>query len=274
MENDRERETYLLSRFEEQSVTSRKNKRRMKFMTSIVILHTPALLIITLPMILLGLTPWVMATPLWLVFTCYRNIPGRVVLDSLIMTRLLAGLFFWNCRRQMKRKFRTRSTFDIQYMQEIKYILFGNVGDFDKFNDEDRRVIREASDQFYESETLIRGLPFYPTLPRMENAHYHDGVRKHNEEIGSKGIDRFLNERWTGKEVEAVKLALWVSIEFPDAFFYIIGRILVKFLHAATRKADTWSMQVRPSFASKFSDFGIIDLKQDAAFTRQGGHNN
>ena len=30
MENDRERETYILSRFEEQSVTSRKNKRRMK----------------------------------------------------------------------------------------------------------------------------------------------------------------------------------------------------------------------------------------------------
>ena len=30
MENDREREAYLLSRFEEQSVTSRKNKRRMK----------------------------------------------------------------------------------------------------------------------------------------------------------------------------------------------------------------------------------------------------
>ncbi|GMH58529.1 hypothetical protein TL16_g02629 [Triparma laevis f. inornata] len=179
---------------------------------------------------------------------------------------MLAGLFLWNCQRQMKYKFRTRSTFDIRYMQEIKYILFGNVGDFDKFNDEDKRVIKEASDQFYESETLIRGLPFYPPLPRMENSHHHDGVKRHNDEIGSKGIDRFLNERWTGMEVEAVKLAVWVAIEFPDAFFYVMGRIMVKFLHALTKKADNWSMQVRPSFAAKFSDFALIDLKQDGAF--------
>lgn len=101
-------------------------------------------MIVTLPMICLGVTPMALVRPPLFMWSCYRNIPGRVVLDSLMGTRLLAGLFLWNCQRQMKYKFRTRSTFDIRYMQEIKYILFGNVGDFDKFNDEDKRVIKEV----------------------------------------------------------------------------------------------------------------------------------
>mmetsp|Transcript_17576 Transcript_17576/g.35711 ORF Transcript_17576/g.35711 Transcript_17576/m.35711 type:complete len:168 (+) Transcript_17576:1-504(+) len=164
----------------------------------------------------------------------------------------------------MKRKFRTRSTFDIKYMQEIKFILYGNLGDFNNFNDEDKKVIKQAADQFYESEMLVSGLPFYSRLPVIEKSHHHHGVQLHNDEIAQRDVDKILNERWTGMEVEAVKLLLWTAMEIPDAFFYVIARGLVKILFVATRKVDFLSFQVRPSFASKFSDFAWVDLKQEA----------
>ena len=91
----------------------------------------------------------------------YFNMPFRAFFDGLISVRLVAGLYKYNCSRLMKRKFRTRSTFDIKYMQEIKFILYGNLGDFKNFNEEDKKVIKHAADQFYESEVLISGLPFY-----------------------------------------------------------------------------------------------------------------
>ena len=85
----------------------------------------------------------------------------------------------------------------------------------------------------------------------------------HNDEIAQRAVDKILNERWTGMEVEAVKLLLWVAVEIPDAVFYVFARGLVKFLVVATHKVDFLSYQVRPTFASKFSDFALVDLKQD-----------
>ena len=46
----------------------------------------------------------------------------------------------------MKREFRTKSSFEMKFMQEIKYILYGNVGDYDKFKIEDKKVRRTAID--------------------------------------------------------------------------------------------------------------------------------
>ena len=86
-------------------------------------------------------------------FSFYRHLPFRIFLDSIISIRLIAGAYKYNCGRLMKKKFRTRSTFDIKYMQEIKFILYGNLGEFNNFNEEDKKVIKEAADQVRRSES-------------------------------------------------------------------------------------------------------------------------
>ena len=148
---------------------------------------------------------------------------------------------------QYRSSLRTRSSFDLRFVQEIKYILYGNVGEFDKFSDEDKKVIREHTEKFYESEVIIKGLPFHSYCPTINKSHHHHGIQSHNEEIEERRIDDILLKRWTAVHIEAIKLTLWVVMEATDSILYVMTKALGFVFGNLSAKLKHYSVAHRPS---------------------------
>ena len=148
---------------------------------------------------------------------------------------------------QYRSSLRTRSSFDLRFVQEIKYILYGNVGEFDKFSDEDKKVIREHTEKFYESEVIIKGLPFHSYCPTINKSHHHHGIKSHNEEIEQRRIDDILLKRWTAVHIEAIKLTLWVVMEATDSILYVMTKALGFVFGNLSAKLKHYSVAHRPS---------------------------
>lgn len=208
IENDEQRDAYKKSRFNIKSLARRKLEAKVRqdrrslstgwskclnqhpslparpqvnYLLTAAALHLPILVFLVLPLMLVGVSPAALVGSTIQIVT--TDFPGRVVFLWFFGLRSSASLFLWNCHRQMKKKFRTRSSFDLRFQQEIKYILFGNVGEFDKFRQEDKSVIKEYTEKFYESEVIIKGLPFHSYCPMVEKSHHHHGIKSHNEEV-------------------------------------------------------------------------------------------
>mmetsp|Transcript_12637 Transcript_12637/g.25775 ORF Transcript_12637/g.25775 Transcript_12637/m.25775 type:complete len:164 (+) Transcript_12637:3-494(+) len=162
----------------------------------------------------------------------------------------------------MEKRFRTQSSFDLRFQQEIKYILYGNVGEFDKFKDEDKKVIEEHTKKFYESEVIIKGLPFHSMCPKINRSHHHHGIKSHNEEIEQRNIDKILLQRWTAVHIEAIKLTIFVVIEATDAIMYVLIKALGFVFGNISRKMTRWSEAHRPSIVVQAESIISSDRKE------------
>jgi hypothetical protein len=150
----------------------------------------------------------------------------------------------------------------LRFQQEIKYIIYGNVGEFDKFTDDNKKVIREHTEKFYESEVIIKGLPFHSSCPTINKSYHHHGIQSHNEEIEQRKIDDILLKRWTAVHIEAIKLTLWVIIEASDAILYVMTRALGVVFGSLSRKMTRWSVAHRPSIVRQAESIIVGDSEE------------
>jgi len=83
----------------------------------------------------------------------------------------------------------------VKYCAEIKFILFGSVGEY-SFTENDKSVITKHALDYYESEKIISGFPFQRPLPKLIKSVHHHGIHETNEEIMRHRTDEELYNRW------------------------------------------------------------------------------
>jgi len=165
------------------------------------------------------------------------HFPGYSYLCCLVSVRFGLEAFERHCENEMNKKFKSFSSFYVKYCAEIKFILFGNVGEYN-FTESDNAVIMKHALDYYESEKILSGFPFVKPLPMLLKSVHHHGIHETNEEIMRHRIDEELYERWTSPSVMIFKFLTKVIVRSTNYFSRFLLKTASRILHFGANKID------------------------------------